>query len=466
MNSNGADETTVRFDKPGGAPPGGPGSGEAPPPPGGGPPPGPPPGPQPPPPGAQPPPSGGWFAGVPAVQALRRSTYDRKVAGVCGGLARSFGIDPLVLRVAVVVLTVFGGAGALLYGLAWLLLPEDGQHESLGERAARGRGDASLILPILVVVMGLSVFGAIGDGSVTAVVVVTLLALGAFVALRGDRPPAPVAGPQMPPPAYPPAYAPTGPLGPVGPTGPVGPMGPPPAADPYGRTAGTAYSPPPPPPPVTPVPSPPPDKPKEKSGPLTLLTISAAAVVAGLVTLVCRAAGEEADVPLVLGSALAVLGLGLVVAVKWGRAGGIVPVGVLLIVVLVLNGIADNPVRGGVGDRTWAPVTAEAAQAREYRLGMGNATLDLRGLALDGQRVDVEASLGVGELTVLVPDDVALEIDADVNAVGDLRLPGRPDDSGSDLSSTYADASGAGNGTLVLDLDVNVGSLEVRREAS
>ena len=159
MSSNGADETTVRFDKPGpGTPPGPPsggGEGAFPPPP-----PGPPPGGSPPPPGAPPP--GGWWAGVPAVQALRRSVYDRKVAGVCGGLARSFGVDPLVLRIAVVVLTVFGGAGALLYGLAWLLLPADGQDESLGERAVHGRGDASLLLPILVVVMGPSVFRAIG----------------------------------------------------------------------------------------------------------------------------------------------------------------------------------------------------------------------------------------------------------------------------------------------------------------
>ncbi|NHC43964.1 PspC domain-containing protein [Motilibacter aurantiacus] len=445
MNASGTDET-IRFDKPG---PGGAGDGTPPPPP-----PGPPPGS--PPPG---PPPGGWWSGVPAVQALRRSATDRKVAGVCGGLARTLGVDPLVLRICIVVLTIFGGAGALLYGLAWLLLPEEGQYESLGERAARGRGDASLILPILVVVMGLTVFGAIGDGSVTAAVVVTLLAIGAVVALRGDRPWAPVAGPAAPPPAYP---SPPPPMGPVHP----GAGGPPPAADPYGRTAGTAYTPPPPVPPVPPVAPPPADRPKEKNGPLALLTISTAAVVAGLVLLACHALGEGADVPLVLGSALAVLGLGLVVATRWGRAGGVVPLGIVLIVGLVLDGVADNPVRGGVGDRTWAPTTVGLVQGKEYRLGAGNATLDLRGLALDGQRVSVEASLGIGELVVLVPADVALEIDADVNAVGDLRLPDRPDDSGTDLSEDFTDPTGAVNGTLVLDLDVNVGSLEVRREAS
>ena len=44
---------------------------------------------------------------------LRRSVDDRKVAGVAGGLARHLDIDPLILRVAFVVLVFFGGAGLL-----------------------------------------------------------------------------------------------------------------------------------------------------------------------------------------------------------------------------------------------------------------------------------------------------------------------------------------------------------------
>ena len=56
---------------------------------------------------------------------LRRSATDRKVAGVAGGLARHLDIDPLVLRVAFVVLAFFGGAGLLLYGACWLLVPEE-----------------------------------------------------------------------------------------------------------------------------------------------------------------------------------------------------------------------------------------------------------------------------------------------------------------------------------------------------
>ena len=64
------------------------------------------------------------------IDRLRRSTTDRKIAGVAGGLGRHFNIDPTILRVLFVVLVFFGGAGLLLYGAAWLLLPEDGSDEA------------------------------------------------------------------------------------------------------------------------------------------------------------------------------------------------------------------------------------------------------------------------------------------------------------------------------------------------
>ncbi|MDQ6798954.1 MAG: PspC domain-containing protein [Actinomycetota bacterium] len=55
------------------------------------------------------------------------------IAGVCGGLARSLGVDPLVVRVAIVVLTIAGGTGAVAYMAAWLLLPRDGQAASAAQ---------------------------------------------------------------------------------------------------------------------------------------------------------------------------------------------------------------------------------------------------------------------------------------------------------------------------------------------
>ena len=57
---------------------------------------------------------------------LRRSVTDRHVAGVAGGLARHLDVDPIIIRVALVVLVFFGGAGLLLYVAAWILVPEEG----------------------------------------------------------------------------------------------------------------------------------------------------------------------------------------------------------------------------------------------------------------------------------------------------------------------------------------------------
>lgn len=67
----------------------------------------------------------------PARHELRRSTDDRMLAGVAGGLARYLDVDATLVRIAFVVLTVIGGAGVPLYLAAWLLIPEDGADKSI-----------------------------------------------------------------------------------------------------------------------------------------------------------------------------------------------------------------------------------------------------------------------------------------------------------------------------------------------
>ncbi len=55
--------------------------------------------------------------------ALRRSKEDRLVAGIAGGLGDLFRIDPVIIRVGFIVLTLFGGVGAVLYLVSWLVVP-------------------------------------------------------------------------------------------------------------------------------------------------------------------------------------------------------------------------------------------------------------------------------------------------------------------------------------------------------
>jgi phage shock protein C len=55
---------------------------------------------------------------------LLRSRSDRRLAGVCAGIAEYFGWDPTLVRVGWIVLTLLGGSGILLYLILWLVMPE------------------------------------------------------------------------------------------------------------------------------------------------------------------------------------------------------------------------------------------------------------------------------------------------------------------------------------------------------
>jgi phage shock protein PspC (stress-responsive transcriptional regulator) len=57
---------------------------------------------------------------------LRRSRTDRMVAGVCGGIARMFNMDAALVRILLVAATLLGfGTGAVIYLIAWAIVPEE-----------------------------------------------------------------------------------------------------------------------------------------------------------------------------------------------------------------------------------------------------------------------------------------------------------------------------------------------------
>jgi phage shock protein C len=101
-------------------------------------------------PAASPPPTGPQ-----AGRLLRRSSDDRLLAGVCGGLGRYLGVDPVLLRIAAVVLALANGLGLIAYVIAWILIPE----ERSGQPAARARPPRQemgrLVLGGSLVVLGL-----------------------------------------------------------------------------------------------------------------------------------------------------------------------------------------------------------------------------------------------------------------------------------------------------------------------
>lgn len=62
---------------------------------------------------------------------FRRRRDGRLVAGVAAGLADYLEVDPTIVRLGLVALTLLGGAGVPLYAAAWLLVPEQGAPESM-----------------------------------------------------------------------------------------------------------------------------------------------------------------------------------------------------------------------------------------------------------------------------------------------------------------------------------------------
>lgn len=62
---------------------------------------------------------------APSERRLVRSSDDRVIAGVCGGIGRHFGVDPILVRIAALLLVFAGGAGIVLYVVGWIAIPEE-----------------------------------------------------------------------------------------------------------------------------------------------------------------------------------------------------------------------------------------------------------------------------------------------------------------------------------------------------
>src|SRR5688500_8214550 len=117
---------------------------------------------------------------------LRRTTGpDTTVAGVAGGLARHLDVDPLILRVALVVLVFFGGAGLIVYAACWLLVPEDGDARAPFNFDDRTRTVALVIAGIVatLALIGDTLGGSFGFPWPLAIIAVIVLLVVAF----GDR---------------------------------------------------------------------------------------------------------------------------------------------------------------------------------------------------------------------------------------------------------------------------------------
>lgn len=475
----------------------------------------------------QPSPGPGPYHGGPRVSRdemrdlsrLRRTVDDKYVAGVAGGIARHLDIDPVIVRVAFVVLTFFGGAGLIVYGACWLLVPEDGSDSAPFDLDVRSR---TIALAAVGALAGLAMVGDLfgeGPGSWIAWPLVVIGAIAWFVLSRRDRRRAQMAGqgfgmgpgmapgmaPVMgmhgmgmhgggahgvgaqgvghgwgtPPPAGAPGTPPGAPAGaPAGtPTGAATPPTPPPspaqwaadytayqksvayekayAASGYRPTAPGYQAPPP-----GYQSAPPMRRPRDprKRGPI-LFWFTTALVALSLGTLgIVDGAGAD-----VAGSAYPALALGvtalmLVIGSFFGRAGGLIPIGLILAVVLAVATVAD---RFDGDQTTHAPTSASQVQDH-YEMGIGEMVVDLTGVTdlegLDGRRIRVEGD--VGELRVIVPTGIDLGVDAWISGPGEIKALGQTQ-SGWNVSLSANQDRGAVKPRMELDLDLDFGAIEV-----
>ena len=56
---------------------------------------------------------------------LYKSSTDKKVCGVCGGIANYFDVDPTVIRLIWVIFTLAGGSGLIAYSIAAIIMPDE-----------------------------------------------------------------------------------------------------------------------------------------------------------------------------------------------------------------------------------------------------------------------------------------------------------------------------------------------------
>jgi phage shock protein PspC (stress-responsive transcriptional regulator) len=143
-----------------------------------------------------------------SVWSIRRSAADKKLAGVCGGVARHWNVDPVLVRVGWALLALSGGVGVVLYAAAWLLVPADGATSSSMDDLTKGatRGWPREAWVAIVAIACLITFGIFSStttiGFGPAVVLALIWYFGYYKSrVRTSAPPTGQPTPLSPPPA-------------------------------------------------------------------------------------------------------------------------------------------------------------------------------------------------------------------------------------------------------------------------
>lgn len=436
----------------------------------------------------------GWIRSV----DLRRDADDKWLAGVCSGIATRLGVDPIVIRAALVLLVILGGVGITIYLIAWAFLPNN-RDEIVAEKALR---DGDVLGIILLVIIGLSLVGGTGLAGDTPGLgwiwwVVVPIGLVVWLVTRNRDGKARSQTPYGPNP-----YAPAGTWGAEGgypqttATASAAPATFSPETQEYAAVPPTTYAPAPadtppggsyfpPPTPAAPRPPRPPKVPRRRSGGfVSVLLVGGLALAAYGATLSIHRAADWAgsDETVALAAALGVLGAGTLALGLLGRRAGFT--GFLAIVLALVTWTAsvvpDVTLGGGVGERTWRPSASDSAAS--YRLGIGSAALDLAGAQDNpGTAREIEARVGIGELRIYIPSNLTVEVRSSV-AAGDISRIDSPDlgpiarpgigtdgdpvtlDGRDGRNISTVETFGVGNPDVIVDAHVGLGQILIGKE--
>lgn len=391
-------------------------------------------------------------------------------AGVAAGIGFRYGVDPVLVRVAFVVSTVFGGAGLLLYLLGWFAFTRVGDQVSPAE-SMMGHGQSSLsstgrtwlLIALLVAVAGSGPVG-LGTGGSGLVSMGLMLAGWYLLHRRTPEPPTIAAGPATTtlasvPPTWSPyttlpeRYTPDTPT--VDLTKSSSQHAPeparPPAWDPLG-VAPFAWDLPSPP---SPAPVPPPASPRNSSR-LTTTVIGLAIIAAAVAAMIGHKTGSSFfDPTRIAAIALTVVGVGLLIGAFLRRGYGLLVVAAPLAGFVVVSSpiIVSDPPSRSFGNVEATP-TVLTERVTPYSAGLGNIDLDLRGLELDDDRW-ITLDLFAGNVDITLPPD----LDVIAHCTADLGNVTCPNEGGVDGGSDGMN----GGPVLTIDARTSLGNVEVSR---
>lgn len=203
-----------------------------------------------------------------------------------------------------------------------------------------------------------------------------------------------------------------------------------------------------------------PRAPARRKWPMSQIVGGGILVLIGLLWLLERTDIIDISVTSVLALATLVTGLSLMLLARDGAHGSLIVLGTILAIVTLLTAAAPfEGFQGGVGDRT-IELTSVDDIAANYNLAVGKLTIDLREIDDLRPGTKLDASVGMGELIVRVPEGIVLSVNARIGA-GELEILGRARD-GIGIDETYSSPNTSdGSGSFILELEMLAGHVEV-----